>query len=230
MIDRIDTAVSLQKQFIGDISHQLKTPLSILKGQIETTLKKARSIKEYEDILISNLEEVDTLINLIEHLLLLARLDIKEVPLNKETIEIVPFIETIVNEMQFIAEAKDISIGFLHKGTPKLEGDPHLLRQVFFNLLDNAIKYCPSGSRIFVEARYVNNTITIAVKDNGPGIPEQELSNIFKRFYRIPNRNSEKGFGLGLSICRSIVEMHKGTILVRSKPNIKTEFIITLPL
>lgn len=231
MLERLDEAFTSQRQLFEDLSHELKTPLTILKGEFEVILKKIRSQGEYEYILKSSLEEVNRIIRLAEDLLLLARLDSKEVSPRKEKFDLASLIQGVVNNMKPLAELKEILASFNSKtGEIMLNGDKDQLKTVFLNMLDNAIKYTGPGGAIDVSLEKDESLAQVKIQDTGIGILQDELSRIFDRFYRVDKSRNSPGFGLGLSIARSIVEAHGGNIRAESRPDKGTTFIISLPL
>ncbi len=230
MLERLDKAFSSQKQFAQDISHELKTPLTVLKGELEVALKKSRSPKEYESILSSSLEEIDKIAKIVESLLTLAKFDSKEEPLNIGRMDLNLLIQEIVSDMKILAEQKNVEIKFLQRKEMILNGDRDQLKRLFVNLLDNAIKYTPQGGKIILESKKEGKIINIEISDTGIGISQDELPRIFDRFYTVDKSRSGVGFGLGLSIVKSIVEAHKGNIEVKSVLNKGTTFTVHLPV
>ena len=230
MLTRLDKAFSSQKQFIQDISHEFKTPLTILKGELEITLKRIRSSQEYESILRSSLEEIDNMSKIVEELLTLARFDSKEAALEVAPLDLNLLLKEVLSDIKILAAEKDIEINFASKEEIILKADKKQLRRVFMNLLDNAIKYTPRNGKITLNSLKEKNLAKIEINDTGIGIPQDEIPYIFDRFYRLDKSRSSTGFGLGLSIAKSIVEAHKGSIEVESKLNEGASFTVYLPL
>ncbi len=230
MIIRLDESFSSQKQFMEDISHELKTPLAVLKGELEVTLKKARSATEYETILVSSLEEVNRLVRIVENLLTLARFDTKTVTLHKEPLDLNDLAAIALDDIRVLAEQKKIALNVRAQGSLFFNGDRNQIRRLMLNLLDNAIKYTANGGTISVDLSEANHLIKIEIVDTGIGIPAEELPRIFDRFYRVDKSRSSSGFGLGLSIAKSIVEAHEGRIEVKAASPQGSVFTIFLPL
>jgi heavy metal sensor kinase len=230
MIGRLDESFTSQRQFMEDISHELKTPLSVLKGELEVTLKRIRSSQEYEMTLQSSLEEVNRLARIVENLLVLARFDAKTTALQTMPLDISLLIKESIEDMNMLAAQKQITLQFNRAHTSAILADKYQIKRLILNLLDNAIKYTPTGGRISVDLRQQEHTVDIDISDTGIGIPENDLLFIFDRFYRVDKSRSSSGFGLGLSIAKSIVQAHGGTI--EAKPNIPqgTVFTISFPL
>ncbi len=229
MLDRLDRAFTSQRQLFEDLSHELKTPLTIIKGEFEVMLKKIRSQMEYESILKSALEEINRIVKLAEGLLLLARLEAKEMGPEKRDIELNRLVEGVVNNIKSLAELKQVRLSFAASEKISLSADEGQLNTVLLNILDNAIKYTPAGGDIRVGVEKEKDRAKVIIRDSGIGIPEGEVEHIFDRFYRIDKSRNSLGFGLGLSIAKSIVEAHDGAITVQSTPPLGTTFTISLP-
>ena len=230
MLGRLEVAFTSQRQLFADLSHELKTPLTILKGEFEVILKKERPPEEYERILRSALEEIDRIAKLAEGLLLLAKFDSKEARLEKERFDLNLLAQAAVNNMKALSKLKQIEISFKPGKDVLIDGDPSQIKTVFLNILDNAVKYTPPKGRISVTVGTEIGGAEVAIEDTGTGIPEEELPHVFDRFYRVDKSRNAAGFGLGLSIAKSIVEAHGGSIDVRSRLSQGTAFIVLLPL
>ncbi len=229
-LDPIKRAVEDQARFIGDASHELKTPLTTLRSEIEVYLMgKRRKLAESDAILKSNLEEVIRLQGLTDNLMRLATLESPEISFEK--IELVNVLNSAIKSVQAVAREKNIAIQ--NKSTKlNVVGNSKSLTQLFTILLDNAIKYSGSNTKITIRSSGYGGVATIKVLDQGIGIAESELEKIFDRFYRVDkSRNSSEvsGYGLGLSIAREIVAMHSGAISCVSSKKGST-FIVELPM
>jgi len=231
MLDRLDKSFSSQRRLIEDLSHEIKTPLSIIKGEIEVTFKKERTHQEYVEILESNLEEINRIVTIAENLLLVSRFESKAVKLVAQQINLYEVLTNILDDIKILTEEKNIALDLDLSKSISINGDPNQIKSLFLNLLDNAIKYTNDAGTIKVSLLKINNFAKIEIGDTGIGIPEDDLPYIFDRFYRVIRSSSkQKGFGLGLSIAKSIVDMHHGKIEVTSKPNKGTCIIIFLPV
>jgi heavy metal sensor kinase len=229
MLARLEHAFSSQRQFIEDFAHELKTPLAVLKGEMEVSLKKIRSTEEYESVLLSNLEEVNRINKIVEDLLMLARFDSSAIVLEKKPLEISGLVNVIVNDIKVLADQKNISINFSAQGKITIYGDENQMKRLFINLLDNAIKYTQRNGKVIVSTKPVEDYARIEISDTGTGIPADEVKHVFDRFYRQDKSRHKPGFGIGLSIAKSIVDAHKGKIEVESRVNQGTTFTVLLP-
>lgn len=231
MIERLDKSFASQHEFIQDVSHELRTPLTILKGELEVTLKKLRSPEEYEAVLASSLEEIGKMSRVIEDLLVLARFDNNQVALEIRRVDLGNVVTRVMDDMKVLAEQKDIDISLSRQENIMLDGDEDQLRRLFVNLFDNAIKYTSRKGKVIVMAQKDGSHAKVVISDTGIGIPEDELPYIFDRFYQVAKaRRTNHGFGLGLSIAKSIVESHRGMISVASQPSAGATFTVSLPL
>jgi heavy metal sensor kinase len=251
MISRLDHSFRQIKQFSTDASHELKTPLTILKGEVEVTLRKKRMSDEYEQTLRSNLEEINRMSQIVDDLLFLSRADIGEIRLNKEKIDLTEILNEVVVQMNILAQAKNIRIETSnHHGDMHIFGDGLRIRELFLNLIENGIKYTENGGSIHITLTKDNlpydrsfpnangregeqtEFVKIIVSDTGMGIAKEDQERIFDRFFRVDKARSREqgGSGLGLSICKWIVEAHRGDISVASELEKGSSFIVKLPL
>jgi heavy metal sensor kinase len=231
MIGRLKDAFQRVNQFSTDVSHELKTPLTILKGGTEVALRKDREKDEYKKLLSSNLEEIDRMSRIIDDLLLLSKADLKELKLNLEEIAIRDLIVDVCMDMKIFASNKGVEIQVSDVDDVRLKGDELKLRRMLWNIIENGIKYTPGGGSVTISSHLNDGYAQIDVQDNGVGIPEGDIKYIFDRFYRADrSRRRESGSGLGLSISKWIAEAHQGTIEVKSSPQAGSCFTIKLPI
>jgi two-component system OmpR family sensor kinase len=239
MISRLDQSFRQIKQFTSDASHELKTPLTILKGEVEVTLRKERESPEYQQTLRSNLEEINRMSQIVDDLLLLSKADSGELRLNKEDLNLTEILNEVVSQMNILAQSRKLRIETSnHHEEVRIFGDALRIRELFLNLISNGVKYSEEGGSIHItlvkDNRYDlrNPLVKIIVSDNGIGIAKEDQKRIFDRFYRVDKARSREqgGSGLGLSICKWIVEAHQGEIEVESEIGKGSSFIVTLPL
>jgi len=209
MLDRLDRGFSFQTQLFQDLSHQLKTPLAILNGNLETALTQGRTADEYRAVLESNLDEVARMTQLIESLLLLASLDSQHLVLQRQKVDFALFCRDRVEDFSLLWEAKGLSAVWEGPGDLQASIDPHRIGQALLNLLDNAVKFSPDGGRLTFRLQGGADTIGLEVVNQGPELVPGTEEAIFQRFVHEAGR---PGFGLGLPIARAAVELHGGSL------------------
>lgn len=229
----IKNMVEEQGRFVSDASHELRTPLTSLRSEIEVSLRDRHlTYKEMKKILKSNLEEVDKIQKLTDHLLGLSRYQDGETKIDFTEINLKNNAEKAVAKITPLAKRKKIIIR-TKLDDVKMKGHSISLIELCIILLDNAVKYSPSGKKIVITLRKDRKNAILKVRDQGIGIKSSELPYIFNRFYRADSsRNKDKidGFGLGLSIAKNIAELHHGKITVNSLPGKGSTFIVCLPI
>ncbi len=231
MISRLKDAFQRVNQFSSDVSHELKTPLTILKGETEVALRKERDPEYYRSLLVSNLEEIDRMSRIIDDLLLLSKADREGVQLHLDDVRLRELITGVCVDMKVVADRKDVDLRVQHLEDVKVRGDELKLRRMLCNIVDNGIKYTQKGGAVEVSTYLENGYVAINVRDNGVGISSEDLKYVFDRFYRADrSRKRESGSGLGLSISKWIAEIHQGSIEVMSKPMEGSLFTIKLPV
>ncbi|MEI7529866.1 MAG: heavy metal sensor histidine kinase [Elusimicrobiota bacterium] len=229
MLARLEDSFLSERRFIQDVSHELKTPLTILKGELEVALKKARSAGEYATILQSNLEETEKMSRIVGDLLTLARFDNREVRLERSRADLGEILAGAITALAGLAGKAGVKIELAAAENTEVEADAAQLHRLFLNLLDNAIKYGAAGGSVKAEIYKDDGRPAVRITDRGPGIPAGDLPHIFKRFYRADSSRSSGGFGLGLAIARSIAEAHGAEIKAESAPGAGAAFTVIFP-
>ncbi len=234
LLDRLEASFYRQKQFNADVSHELRTPISVIKAQIDEALDlKNKLTSEQKEILFTINRQIDQMNNLISQMLILAKADENNFELDKEAFDLNIVVDTVIEEMNNLAHEKSISISKEIKESDSfiIKADLSLITQLLLNLIDNAIKYTQEAGKIKVKLRKLDDHYKLNIIDNGIGIAEEDISNIFKRFYRVDKSRSREygGTGLGLAICRWIVDIHGGKIKVESSLEAGSNFSILLP-
>jgi heavy metal sensor kinase len=231
MIGRLERSFAEIRRFTADASHEIRTPLTAIRTETEVALRKPLSASDCQALLGSVLEECDRLTRLTDQLLTLARQDAGVTRSALENVDLALLVKDVTETLRPLAENKGLHLVFHADEPAKVSGDNLGLRQVFFNVLDNAIKYTPSGGSITVQMKHSDGQAIVTIKDTGIGIPPEHLPHVFDRFYRVDKARSraEGGTGLGLSIARGTVSAHGGRIELTSAPGQGTTCIITLP-
>ncbi|HNT43146.1 MAG TPA: ATP-binding protein [Syntrophorhabdaceae bacterium] len=231
MISRLKDSFQRINQFSIDVSHELKTPLTILKGETELALRKERTNQEYRRSMQSNLEEIDRMSRIIDDLLLLSKAETKDIGMNLEKVDLRDLLAGVCLNMKLFGENKGVEVVVRDLEDIRIVGDELKLRRMITNVVENGIKYGHPGGHVTVSSYKQNGFACINVEDDGPGISGEDIKYIFDRFYRADrSRKRESGSGLGLSISKWIAEAHKGTIEVESKPAAGSLFTIKLPM
>jgi two-component system OmpR family sensor kinase len=223
LLDRLDQSFERQRRFIADASHELRTPVAILSGEAEVALSaSSRTAEEYRESLTNLRQEARRLARIVEDLFTLTRADSGQYPLSVEDFYLDELVASCVHSARTLAHAKNIAVSLEAPGELPIRADESLLRRLFLNLLDNAVKFTPPGGSITVSSQAVDGGFAVTISDTGPGIPAELRSRIFERFFRVDAARSraaspDGGAGLGLSIALWIAEAHHGRLqLVRS--------------
>jgi len=214
MFDRLEISFNQIRRFTAEASHELKTPLSLVRLHAEKLLVEGKFLPTQEEALHILLEEIGHLDGIIEQLLFLSRVDAKVTRLDLATQDPGPFLRSFAPDADVLAEYRGLRFEFAHTGANEIRFDAKWIRQVLLNLLSNAIKASPVHGLIRLDSRIDDDGWRVAVEDQGRGLPPTELERIFERFVRVPGTGYDdgKGSGLGLSICRSILDLHGGRI------------------
>jgi heavy metal sensor kinase len=232
MIARLERSFAEVRRFTADASHELRTPLTVLRTQVEVALGKRLAPADHQQLLGNVLEELVRLSRLTDQLLTLSRRDAGVEQFTPAPLDLHAVVAGVVDALRPLAEAKGVRLRLDGEGPFVIGGDEGRLRQVFINLLDNALKNTPAGGEVTVRVRRRGEAVIVSVADTGVGIPPEHLAHIFDRFYRVDKARSraEGGTGLGLSIARSIVTAHGGSIDMASTPGQGTTCTVTLRL
>lgn len=231
MIARLEQSIFHIKRFASDASHDLKTPLTVIRGEIDIAMRKERDAREYKTTLATILDETRRLERVIDNLLFLSRIDAlaHRVPLERVGLDEV--VLEVFEKTQPLALKKGVTLGIEAVEAAIVNGDAILLNRLVMNLLDNALKYTSPGGRVEISLVRSGERALFTVKDTGIGIPEEALPLIFNPFYRVDQSRSERseGSGLGLSIVKKIADIHKAEIEVHSQPDRGTTVVVSFP-
>ncbi|MEX2582963.1 MAG: HAMP domain-containing sensor histidine kinase [Gemmatimonadota bacterium] len=235
MLMRLERAVEALRNFTADASHELKTPLTSIQGTIQVALARERSAEDLRETLAEVMEETEWMLHLVDGLLTLARSEEGLIPLQKDRVEIISLLADAVEMGQLLTTDRHVDVRLVAPATLHVYGSAGQLRQVFLNLISNAVKFTQEG-RVTVTAREFEEAggriwADIRIADTGVGIAPEELSRVFDRFYRgDAARARPGGTGLGLAIARLLVEQHGGRIDVQSRIGHGSEFRVLLPM
>ncbi|HEY3281166.1 MAG TPA: ATP-binding protein [Armatimonadota bacterium] len=225
-------AYQQMRDFSADAAHELLTPLTIVRGEVDVALRNTRTAEEYRSTLATLLDEATRLSRTVEQLMALAQADSGSAPLYCHPLSLDRLLSEVHSQLLPAAKAKGVTARLESGAAVEMEADEDRLHQLFTNLMDNAIKYTPPGGEVVVTWAVEGDQARVRVSDTGPGIPPDHLPRIFDRFYRVDKARSRSlgGSGLGLAICKWVAEAHHGHLLATSAPGHGTTFEVTLPL
>ena len=232
MIGRLEKAFQRQKQFTSDASHELRAPLAVIEAESSLALQKERPPSDYRQSLETISQESKQMSSLIEQLLTLARADAGKEQWNFTDVNLGRAITNLSADVEVLCQEKGLSCQLGQIQDLVVKGDAARLRELFMNLLDNAIRYTPAPGTVSVSLHREGEMAIVAIKDTGVGIAAEDMPFIFERFYRVDKARSraQGGTGLGLAICRYIAEAHGGKIEVESQVGVGSTFSVWLPL
>ena len=216
MIHRLDQAFEELHRFTADAAHELRTPLAVMRTQLDVALRNDRSAADYRKVLVSLLDDVVRMTKLATQLLELSREDTGLVPHDFRWGALHEVVQCSVQQFLPEAHRKEITIDVHDVATVELSMDAERLQRAIVNLLDNAVKYSPNGGRVVVRLTHASDVVRLEISDSGPGIPPEHLPRVFDRFYRTEQSRTSPGTGLGLAICKAIVAAHHGQIQLLS--------------
>jgi two-component system heavy metal sensor histidine kinase CusS len=229
MFDRLQASFNEVRRFSAEASHEVKTPLSLIRLHAEKMLREGVS-PEQEEALVVQLEEIARLDQIIEELLFLSRAEANAISLKLDELNPALFLQGFAQDAQVLCEHNGLKFAHIHDGEGRVGFDQKRMRQVLLNLLTNAIKVSPAGAHVTLRSVLEDGTWTLVMEDQGPGLPRHEHERIFGRFVRIRQfEGDERGNGLGLAICRSIVTLHGGRIHARNGRERGLEVAIEIP-
>ena len=232
MTARLDESFTLIREFTLNASHELKTPLTILRGQIETKLRTAGASSADFDFLGDQLDEIARLTRIVDGLTLLAKVDTGHLTLARAPVRLDELVRACFTEAQLLAHPHGLQVELNACDTATVLGDRHRLKQLLLNLADNATKYAQPGGRVTIALNREAELAEVIVTNTGPGMTPEQLPRVFERFYRGDHSHSNtiEGSGLGLCIVQWIARAHDGTIELASEPGILTTAKVKLPI
>ncbi len=232
MIERLDESFQIANRFSGDASHELRTPLTILQGELESFVSDTSLPPESQERAGDMLEEVVRLSRIVEGLLLVSRLEAGEGQMKRESVDLAEIASSVAEQMALLCHDKPLTFNCDTRCSVIVEGDELRLRQVVVNVIDNAIKYTPEGGTIALAVRSEKQKAVMEVSDTGIGISPEARSKVFDRFFRAEEARANRtpGSGLGLSIVKTIIEAHGGSVSIESNENLGTKCRVELAL
>ncbi len=232
MLTRLEDAYEQSGRFAADAAHELRTPLAIMRGELESFALEKQLAAPLRERVLSMLEESERLTHITDMLLAMSRLDAGESKVRDEIFDLAALVRDTADQMALLAEEKDIALDIREGEGVAVRGDPARLKEVVVNILDNAIKYTPASGNVELSVFSQEDKAVLEVRDNGIGIPKEALPHVFERFYRVDKARSreEGGTGLGLSIAQSICHAHQGSIEIESGEGQGTLCRVLLPL
>jgi two-component system, OmpR family, sensor kinase len=230
MLSRLDAAFQQVRRFSADASHELQTPLTALRGELEVALRSSRTPEEYQETLKSALEEIERIARLVEGLLILARAESGALRMDRRPVDLAELVEEVYWRLKVLADERSVDLRMTGLEPVTVTGDRDRLRRLLVNLVDNAVKYTGPGGQVGLSVAREGERVRVEVSDTGRGIPLEEQEQIFQPFFRSEAVLSEQGSGLGLSIARSIALAHGGELSVESEPGKGSTFRVGLPV
>jgi heavy metal sensor kinase len=229
MLDRIQALLTEIKEMSDSMAHDLRSPITRIRGIAEVTLSTGKSLAEYEAMAANTIEECDRLLDMINTMLMISKAEAGVNHLTREEIDLAGVVQEACRLFEPTAEDKGIRLSFDVKGRSHFVGDNRMIQRMLSNLLDNAIKYTLSGGSVSISIAENDAQVVVSIEDTGIGISPRDLPHIFERFYRCDESRSQAGIGLGLSLARAIARAHGGDITATSTPNQGSTFTVTLP-